>query len=198
MDLSLAGVQERLSDPASLAADCDAPGSEGFCPAALIVPLVQRREAGLHLIFNKRAANLGNHAGQVSFPGGCRNREDPNLLATACRELQEELSVSPDQHRPLCRLVPRPVISRHHVTPFVSLIDPAATIVPDPNEVAYAFEVPLAHLAQVGTETTATREMFGGIHTSYTWEHDRETIWGVTGRIVADFLLKLGAQHLEP
>ena len=197
MDLSLKGLEARLTNPASLALDQDEPSPEGFRPAALIVPLVPR-EDGLHLIFNKRAANLDNHPGQVSFPGGRRDPEDPDLLTTAKRELHEELSIAPDQHSPLCRLKSRCVISYYYVTPFVSLIDPAATIVPDPGEVAYAFEVPLAYLAQPGTEVRVEREMFGELRTFYAWKHSGETIWGATGRIIADFLLKLGASHLEP
>lgn len=197
MDLSQEAIRAQLDDPASLAIDFDEPSPEGFRPSALIVPLVPR-EGGLHLIFNKRAANLDNHPGQVSFPGGRRDPEDPDLITTARRELQEELSIAPEQHNPLCRLKSRCVISYYYVTPFVSLIDPAATIVPDPGEVAYAFGVPLAHLAQPGTETGVEREMFGELRTFYAWEHGGETIWGATGRIIADFLLKLGATHLEP
>jgi len=197
MDLHASTLKERLDDPASLSATLDEPSPEGFRPAALIVPLVPR-DQGLHMIFNKRAANLDNHPGQVSFPGGRRDPEDPDLLTAATRELAEELSIQPHQHCPLCRLRSRCVISHYYVTPFVSLIDPAAQIIPDPGEVAYAFEVPLAHLATPGTQTEVTREMFGAERVFYAWEHGGETIWGATGRIIADFLLTLGATHVQP
>lgn len=197
MDLSLAAVRAQLSNPASLDVRQDAPAPEGFRAAAVIAPLVLR-EGELFMIFNKRAANLDNHPGQVSFPGGRRDPEDPSLLATAKRELAEELAITPDQHEPLCRVRARKVISNYFVTPFVSLIDANAQIVVEPGEVAYAFEVPLAHLVRPGNEMAVEREVFGKPRTFYAWEYGGESIWGATGRMIADVLIALGSTHLKP
>lgn len=197
MDLSLAGLITHLDQPDSLLVENDEPSPEGFRDAAVIVPLVERT-GGVHLIFNKRAANLDNHAGQVSFPGGRRDPEDPHLLATATRELDEELAIAPAQHRPLRRLPGRMVISHYFVTPFVSHIDPAAQVVPEAGEVAYAFEVPLAYLADPANAQEVERDIFGEPRTFYAWDYEGETIWGATGRIVGDFLYALGATHIRP
>ena len=197
MDLSPKNVCGRLNNPASLRQGADAPTIAGFREAAVILPLVERGGT-LHLIFNKRAANLDNHPGQVSFPGGRRDPGDANLLVTAQRELAEELAIVPDQHRPLCRLPARKVISHYVVTPFVSQIKPEAQIIAEAGEVAYAFEVPLAFLAEPQHAVPRKAEVFGERRTFYAWEYEGETIWGATGRMVADLLSLLGADHIEP
>ena len=200
MDLSPARVLARLTEVARLDKSAtldqhgDSPAPDGFREAAVIAPLVARGGA-LHLIFNKRAANLDNHPGQVSFPGGRRDPEDASLLANAQRELAEELGL---RARPLCRLPARKVISHYYVTPFVSLVDPAARIIADPGEVAYAFEVPLAFLGDPANAAGRKVDVFGEAHTFYSWEYQGETIWGATGRMVADLLGNLGATHLDP
>ena len=197
MDLSLLDIEHHLSNPATLNREHDVLSPAGFRAAAVIAPLVER-DGDIHLIFNKRAADLEVHAGQVSFPGGRRDGGDMSLLATAQRELAEELSIGHTQHRPLCRLSARAVISHYFVTPFVSLIDSQAQIIPDPGEVAYAFEVPLAYLMDPQTVKEGQREIFGIARTFYTWTYEGEVIWGATGRIIADLLIALGAKHLKP
>ena len=196
MDLSLTSLVAKLDKPDTLAASGDENSPDGFRDAAVIVPLVLR-DGEVHLIFNKRAANLDSHAGQVSFPGGRRDPEDQSLLITANRELDEELSIPETQHQVLCRLPARLVISNYKVTPFVSLIYPNTQIIADPGEVAYAFEVPLSFLATPGKEVSVEREIFGEKRTFYAWEHEGETIWGATGRIIADFLIAAGASHFD-
>lgn len=196
MELSLPHLINLLDHPDSLQPLHDRRSPEGFRDAAVIVPLVQR-DGKTHLIFNKRAANLDNHAGQVGFPGGRRDPEDTSLLITAQRELDEELSIAPDQHRPLLRLPPRLVISHYQVTPFVSLVNPDANIIAEPGEVAYTFEVPLEFLMDPSAATSARRDIFGETRVFYAWDYAGETIWGATGRIIADFLIAIGARHLE-
>ncbi len=195
MDLSLAAVTARLRDPASLAGTLDTEPPRKFRAAAVIIPLVAR-EVGLTVIFNKRASHLQTHAGQVSFPGGRRDPDDATLLATAQREMTEELGIAPPQHQVLCRLSPRLVISYYEVTPFVSLIEPSAALRPDPGEVAYAFEVPLAHFMTAGTETAMARDVFGEMRWLYAWQWQGERIWGATGRFMADVIRALGAEHV--
>ncbi len=195
MDLSLAAVSARLRNPASLAAELDTEPPNRFRAAAVIIPLVVR-DAGLAVIFNKRASHLQTHAGQVSFPGGRRDPSDASLLTTAQRELTEELSIAPPQHEVLCRLSPRLVISYYEVTPFVSLVEPSVVLCPDPGEVAYAFEVPLAHFMTVGTETAMARGVFGEMRWFYAWQWHGERIWGATGRFMADMIRALGAEHV--
>src|SRR5207253_9582735 len=56
--------------------------------AAVLVPLVMR-EGRPAVVLTKRPLTLRNHAGQISFPGGARDPEDPTPLHTALRESEE-------------------------------------------------------------------------------------------------------------
>src|SRR2546428_12307542 len=63
-------------------------------PAAVLLPLVEGSEP--RIVFTKRTDDLPRHPGEISFPGGMRHDDDGDLLATALRETEEELGLSPD------------------------------------------------------------------------------------------------------
>ncbi len=90
--------------------------------AAVLMPIVDRPEPTL--LFTRRAAHLNTHSGQVAFPGGKREAQDPDLLTTALRESEEEIALPPHHVQLLGRL--SEVVSLHglRVTPYVGLIPP--------------------------------------------------------------------------
>lgn len=51
--------------------------------------------AGGELLLTQRAATLRHHAGQISFPGGRADPQDPAPAATALREAHEEVGLDP-------------------------------------------------------------------------------------------------------
>ena len=61
--------------------------------AAVLVPLVDRPE-GMTVIFTQRTQHLAAHAGQISFPGGRLEAEDPDAEAAALRNLTTFSKVS--------------------------------------------------------------------------------------------------------
>src|SRR5947208_12480778 len=93
---------ERLSQPAppsalGLSDGCRLPGREGApTPAAVLVPLVNRPD-GLHVLLTQRSAQLPDHAGQISFPGGRVEPQDPDHVAAALREATEEIVLDRDR-----------------------------------------------------------------------------------------------------
>lgn len=62
-------------------------------PAAVLVAITDRPEPGL--ILTQRSAGLRQHAGQVAFPGGRVDDDDPDEIAGALREAQEEIGLPP-------------------------------------------------------------------------------------------------------
>src|SRR4051795_659978 len=68
--------------------------SHGDTDAAVLLPLFGWPESP-GLIFTERRADLRRHAGEVSFPGGRHDDADPDLVATALREAEEEIGLDP-------------------------------------------------------------------------------------------------------
>lgn len=111
-------------------------------PAAVLVPLVLR-ESGTTVLLTQRTAHLNDHAGQVSFPGGRAEPEDRDAAATALREAEEEVGLSPGQVEVIGMLPEFFTGTGFRVTPVVGLVTPPLNLRLDDFEVAEVFEPPL-------------------------------------------------------
>src|SRR4029078_10563311 len=69
------------------------PGREGrSTAAAVLIPLINRPE-GLQLLLTQRSADLPDHPGQISFPGGRVEPSDRSDDEAALREAAEEVGL---------------------------------------------------------------------------------------------------------
>jgi len=122
------------------------PGREGPpTPAAVLVPVVNRPE-GLTLLLTQRSADLPDHPGQISFPGGRVEPDDSTLAHAALREASEEIGLPAERVAILGELSTYDTVTGFRVTPIVGWVEPPFALTLDPVEVADAFEVPLAFL----------------------------------------------------
>lgn len=161
-------------------APSDRPAEEASLrPAAVLVPLVQR-PAGLTVLLTQRTDHLNNHAGQVSFPGGRLEDDDPGPEACALRETEEETGLSPDRVEILGRLDDYVTVTGFRVVPVVALVTSPFTLTPDPFEVAEVFEVPLAFLLDPANHKVVDRRVNGRPRPYYAMPYDRFYIWGAT------------------
>jgi len=112
--------------------------------AAVLVPLVNR-DSGVQVLLTQRTEHLRDHGGQVSFPGGRVEPDDPDREATALREMEEEIGLAAHRVTLLGRLPGYEIPSGFRITPVVGWIEPPFDIAPDAFEVADVFEAPLAH-----------------------------------------------------
>ena len=112
--------------------------------ASVLVPLITR-ETGLSVLLTRRSADMPTHSGQIAFPGGRRQEEDADAIATALREAREEVGLDPFHVRVLGASDPYETVTQFRVTPIVGLVSHLADFVADPREVDAIFEVPFAH-----------------------------------------------------
>lgn len=113
--------------------------------AAVLVPLVVRGDTPFVLL-TQRTDHLTDHPGQISFPGGRVDPGDADAVATALREAQEEIGLSPNHIEVLGTMPTYTTGTGFVVTPVVALVRPGFELRADPFEVAEIFEVPLSFL----------------------------------------------------
>jgi 8-oxo-dGTP pyrophosphatase MutT (NUDIX family) len=153
------------------------PRPEEGRPAAVIVPVIDLPEPTL--VFTVRSDQVGDHRGEVSFPGGLRHPEDADLKTTALRETEEELGVDPQAFEVLGGLPSTPtVVSGYVIQPFVGLLAARPEFTPSPVEIAEVLELEVDRLAAAEKE----------VQSWFAYTLDGYTVWGATGRIVHAFL----------
>jgi 8-oxo-dGTP pyrophosphatase MutT (NUDIX family) len=157
-------------------------------PAAVIVPFFQRN-GEWHLLFTHRSENLQHHSNEISFPGGTMEPHDPDLLATALRELMEEVAVPAERVEIIGRLkVWRTISSFFLVVPYVGLLQPDTKFQANPLEVAELLEVPLKELQDPAIFRVEDMVVDQKVIPVYYYQWRSHTIWGLTGRIVKTLL----------
>jgi 8-oxo-dGTP pyrophosphatase MutT (NUDIX family) len=69
--------------------------TDALRPAAVLVPVFRDSEDELRIVLVVRADDGGQHGGQLGLPGGKPEPGDRDLRATALREAEEEIGLSP-------------------------------------------------------------------------------------------------------
>jgi len=164
-----------------------------YRPSAVLLLLYpEGKELCFPLI--RRASHLNHHANQIGFPGGAlESGESPERAAL--REAQEELGIDPKGVQILGRLSPLGLsVSGYTIQPVVGFCDTVPAFIPNPDEVAHWFTVPLKELLKQESVITMTLED-GREVPAYQLTHER--VWGATAMILAEFVqvLKGGYKH---
>ncbi len=144
----------------------------------------------LDLLLLQRAHTLGDHPGQVAFPGGRVDWADGGPVEAALREAQEETGLNPGGVEVLGSLASLPLpVSDHQVTPVVGWWQQESPVYPvDERESARVFRVPVADLVNPENRRTATMPRHGRMHAGPAFLVGGTTVWGFTAIILADLL----------
>ncbi|MFC5077966.1 putative Nudix hydrolase NudL [Vibrio thalassae] len=151
--------------------------------ASVLIGLVER-PSGLHVILTKRANHLKHHPGQISFPGGKVEKDDPDATFTALREAEEEIGLRYDEVSVIGHLPRLITVTQFYVTPILAFVDPNYRPSIDANEVDTLFEVPLAFLVQPKNMSAMQFTVRGKSHRVLSIPYNEHFIWGVTAQII--------------
>jgi 8-oxo-dGTP pyrophosphatase MutT (NUDIX family) len=159
---------------------------DGIVEAA--VALLLRENPALEVLLIHRAELEGDPwSGHIALPGGRREAHDPDLLATALREAEEELGAAVGRHGEPLGALPEiapssPRLPPILIAPFVIGVPRGLALDPDPREVQSAFWVPVGALrdsaaaTEVLLEDERSTRRFPGVR------HGSHTVWGLTLR----------------
>jgi 8-oxo-dGTP pyrophosphatase MutT (NUDIX family) len=170
------------------------PGADSRRAAVLVPILIEGGEA--RVLYTVRRADLADHAGQISFPGGSAESGDGSLMETALREAEEEIDLSPGLVEVVGELEEMYIPpSNFRVSPFVGLLPPEAELVLAPDEVEEIFTVSLETLTAPETLRKVLWRHEGHDYEVPVFAVDGPSprnIWGATAAITAALLARLG------
>lgn len=155
-------------------------------PAGVLIPIIERARE-MTVLFTQRSADLSNHPGQISFPGGRMEDHDEDLRATALRETHEEVGIAPQQVSVIGYLEPMPTTSGYAITPTIGIVEPSSELIIDSMEVEYAFEVPLELVLDERSVRHTEREFAGHKVPVVEFHFEGQRIWGATAYMLQVF-----------
>lgn len=192
----LAAITSRLAGREA-ALDTPAQGKQAAVAAILRAPegpsgaglgrAGTQEPAEAELLLIRRADHPGDPwSGHMALPGGRRDLEDANLLATAIRETREEVGIDLAAHGALlARLPDVPAVVRGRrvgmtITPFVFALRSTPELALNNHEVAEALWTPLGPLARGERTSTYAYRHEGDVLELPCLRVDDRVVWGLT------------------
>jgi 8-oxo-dGTP pyrophosphatase MutT (NUDIX family) len=159
-----------------------------------VMILFYQREGSLHFPLILRPDYDGVHAKQMSFPGGKRDLEDEDLVATALRETYEEVGVGSDKIEIIGSLTDLYIIaSNFNVLPIVGVIHEVPGFISDEHEVDEIVEVKLDDLMDDARQKIKPMSILQGITIQAPYfDLSNKVVWGATAMILSElkYILK--------
>jgi 8-oxo-dGTP pyrophosphatase MutT (NUDIX family) len=178
---AFSGEAQRRPRPARI----EGPGTRR---AAVLAPLYDR-DGETWVVLTRRAQHLRSHQGEVSFPGGRRDGDEP-LVATALREAEEEIRLDPatvDVVGELDHLTT--AISSVAIAPFVGALPAVPTgLRPADDEVERILHVPMSELLEDGVFHEEVWTLGGDTRPMWFFELEGDTVWGATAALLRQLL----------
>jgi 8-oxo-dGTP pyrophosphatase MutT (NUDIX family) len=166
------------------------PPDDGSGRRSAVLMAFAATDDGPGVLLIERAADMRTHAGQVAFPGGATDPDDPHAVATALREAEEEVGLDPSTVVIVAEL---PAL---FLPPSGFVVSPVLAWWTEPHPVAPVDAAEVARVAVVPVEALANPDnRFRVVHPSGWFgpgfEVDGLFVWGFTAGLL-DQLLQLG------
>jgi 8-oxo-dGTP pyrophosphatase MutT (NUDIX family) len=163
----------------------------GYTRDAAVLMLMFERNGGPCFLLTRRTENVPTHKGQISFPGGMQTAGE-TLEQTALRETFEEVGIDAGRIEVVGRFHDYLSVTLYRVSSFAAFIDEPFEIAPHSGEVAEVLYVPFSIFADPARLRVERRFRLGELMDIHFYSYGRHEIWGLTARIIRDFLHELG------
>ncbi|WP_408605590.1 NUDIX hydrolase [Leptospira terpstrae] len=178
-----------------LSRDFDALPDTDETKSGVIFPLFGSKEFAEGIILTERSKNLKSHPGQISFPGGVMEEEDPNLLVTALREWEEEMGVHRSTLQVLGKLEGLHTRTGFHITPFLATYEGNFSFYHNTAEVDRVILLPFSDL---WTKPFYAIQIPGRDHFAYYFDLGDGLLWGATCEMILRFLREYSSFNRTP
>lgn len=160
--------------------------------AGVLIPLFEDENV-CKVLLTKRTNRVEHHKGQISFPGGSRDKEDISIIETVLREAHEEIGLLKGDVDILGRLDDTlTLVSNFLVHPFVGFINYPYDFLINEIEVKKLLKVPLSSFNYDRKTKSCGVEFEGDTYHTTAYEYCGELIWGATARIMENFMNIIG------
>ena len=166
------------------------PSDRALVKEAAVTALIYPGDDEHFITYIKRKAHKKDrHSGQISFPGGKRDKTDTSIRYAARRELKEEISVSLTASDYLGALSPLYIpVSNFLVHPFVAFLDHKPEMKPEEAEVALIVSTSLDKLLQKNIQRKQISGQGYTIPNAPYFDIEGYTLWGATAMITNELL----------
>lgn len=169
----------------------DTPRARSDKNAGVLIPLI-KRASGWQLLLTRRSQDMPTHAGQIAFPGG-RAQPDEPVMDAALREFEEETGICRQRASVLGKFERYETVTGFNITPFVAVLQTPLTLAPDPREVDEVFEVPFGFLMDERNHQRQWRQWQGKRRYFYAMPWNQYFIWGATAGMLRALAQRLNA-----
>ena len=169
-----------------------------YIDSAVLIPIF-KENGEYKILFTKRTNMVENHKGQVSFPGGVKDKEDDSFLDTALREAFEEIGLFRQDVEILGRIDDRlTLVTDFLIHPYVGTIPYPYNFTLNHNEVERLLKIPL-RIFLFNNEKGKPNESIPGVddYDGITYSYKGDVIWGATAGIMENFVEILGERLIH-
>ena len=158
---------------------------------AAVLILLYPEEDEPHFVLTRRTDHLPHHAGQISFPGGSIDPDDPDPVFTALREAREEIALADETLEVLGVLDTTLLPSGFAVAPVLAIMDSAPVLKANPDEVEEIFTLPLSLTTDLSRYGKDFVERDGRRRNFHYLNYGDYYIWGATARMLRQLAKQL-------
>ncbi|MFH0976509.1 MAG: CoA pyrophosphatase [Spirochaetota bacterium] len=160
--------------------------NHGSTPASVLM-LIMNKNNEAYVFLTQRTHKVKTHKGQVSFPGGAREKDDKSILDTALRETFEEAGINPADVEILGEFDEMISISDFHVHTFIGSIKYPYEYKENKDEIESCFEAPLSLFYNKEYYREEDYYFDGETRKVFYYSYNGYEIWGMTALILTNF-----------